>query len=183
MTEAFTYKKARREMRRAIKAIDKNISRRLRRFDDARYVVAVSYTSEVGRDNLIIPTWHFCGDETLQAKVKEWTPALENAMLVCEHGSDVKKKREQWLVCPRNSEERAKKVRHMLRLLWVEHVKGTAYEGKKQMYDLVNKQGCKGFDWWEKVTHGAPFLNTTLDTAAMSKLLFEHCAPMVYAMF
>jgi hypothetical protein len=70
------------------------------------------------------------------------------------------------LVIPGNAEARAKRARELLRQLWEFHVKGTIWEGKKQMYKIV-ANGGPGFPWWEEVAQ-VPFGATAVNDPHVS---------------
>jgi hypothetical protein len=96
---------------------------------------------------------------------------------LCEQAAGVsfeRQRAEDWSVMPGNAEDRAKKTRKLLALVWKEHVKGTEFEGKKQMYRLVRERLVPALSWWERVA-GVEFTNTALADPEVSERVFRFC--------
>jgi hypothetical protein len=164
--------KARREMTRTMHSIQRMIEKKLSKFPDVTFVMGCNYISE--RNASLVCEWKFIGNDVLRAKLTEWTPALDTALAF---GDTFDESREiDWVHTPSSAEKRAEKTRKGLRILWLEHVKHTPYEGKKQMFDLVKKGVCTKFDWWDKVTDTAPFESVSIDNPRISEKVYAYVA-------
>ena len=168
-------------MGRTIKSLERVIEKKLSRYTDAKFVLGINYVSECNRS--IATTWKFTGDDALIRKMHEWIPALENTLSLAELADgDVSDERSiDWFSMPASAEKRAEKTRKGLRLLWLEHVKGTPYENKKQMFDLVKKGVCRKFEWWDRVTENAPFESKSIDDPRVSLKLYKFIATILHA--
>ena len=168
----FDHLRARKEMNRTMKSITRLIEKKLSRYPDMKFVFGVNYLSECNAS--IVSDWKFTGDGVLCRKLSEWSPALDNA-LAFGHGPE-EPRGIDWTVIPSSAEKRAEKTRKGLRLLWLEHVQHTPYQGKKQMFDLVRKGLCTKFDWWDRVTENAPFESISIDNPRISEKLYMFIA-------
>lgn len=178
LMEEYNYKKARKDMTRAMHSIEKYARKKLAQFDDPKLVIGVSYVSEYNK--AITMGWKFAGDPILQAKLTEWIPSMENALCVAEvfeYGNTA-----TWTRMPASAEKRAEKTRKGLQLLWREHVRYTPYAEKKQMFSLVKQGVCRKFEWWDRVTDNAPFESISIDNPRISEKLFKHIAPLLQSM-
>ncbi len=168
----FDHLRARREMNRTMKSIERMIEKKLSRYPDMKYVLGVNYVSECNAS--LVSGWKFSGDTVLCAKISEWTPALDNAIAFADTVDEPRGV--DWLIAPKSAEKRAEKTRKGLRILWLEHIQHTPYEGRKQMFDLVKKGVCTKFDWWDRVTDHAPFESISIDNPRVSEKLYKHVA-------
>ena len=169
----FDHIRARREMNRTITSITRSIEKKLSRYPDIKFVFGANYISECNAS--IVSGWKFTGDGTLCAKLSEWSPALDNALAFGTTGEDTLRGID-WTSMPSTAEKRAEKTRKGLRILWLDHVKHTPYQGKKQMFDLVKKGLCTKFDWWDRVTDNAAFQSISIDNPRVSEKLYKHVA-------
>lgn len=176
----YDFKTARKQMGRTMKSLDRIIQKKLSRYSDVTFVLGVNYLSECNRT--IGSTWRFAGNDALTRKLQEWTPALENTLSLAEmaDGDLSDDTKIDWLTMPASAEKRAEKTRKGLRLLWLDHVRGTPYENKKQMFDLVKKGVCRKFEWWDRVTDNAPFESKTIDDPKVSLKLYKHVATTLH---
>lgn len=181
MTE-HNYRAARKEMTRAIHSIEKYAKKRLSKFDDPKLIIGINYLSEFNKTMSL--GWKFSGDPVLQAKMNEWIPALDNALCVGEamNAPSPNECYASWNSMPSSAEKRAGKVRKGLQILWHQHVRGTQYAEKKQMFSLVKKGLCRKFDWWDRVTEDAPFESVSIDDPRISEKLFQYIAPVLRSM-
>jgi hypothetical protein len=181
MNDAWDAARSRKEMTRALKRIDAYVAKNMSKFPDAKYVVAVNHVTEYKHS--VATRWSFLGDPVLRQKLTEWTPALDTCL--CMFGGDDDEdpiRTTNWLDMPSTAEKRAEKTRKGLRLVWLEHVYGTPYEGKKQMFDLVKKGVCRKFEWWDRVTDHAPFESKSLDDPRISMKVYAYIASVLHAM-
>ena len=174
----FDHLRARREMSRTMRSIERMIEKKLSRYPDAKYIFGVNYVSEC--NDSLVSGWKFLGSDILRAKLMEWTPALDNALAFGDTTDEPRGI--DWLCIPSSAEKRAEKTRKGLRILWLEHVKHTPYEGRKQMFDLVKKGLCSKFDWWDRVTDNAPFESISIDNPRVSEKLYTHVATVLSSM-
>lgn len=168
------YHATRKEMPRTLKSIDRYLHKKFSKFTDVTFVVGVNYISECNHS--LLAEWKFLGDGVLCRKLREWTPALDASLALGEAPGGP---RVNWMDTPASAEKRAEKTRLGLRLLWADHMKNTPYEGKKQMFDLVKKGVCRKFEWWDRVTDGAPFESKTIDDPMTSKKIYAHIAAIL----
>ena len=106
----------------------------------------------------------------------EWTPALDTCLSSFWTETAADDDPIDWFDMPPTAEKRAEKTRRGLRTLWLEHVKNTPHEGRKHMFDLVKKGLCLKFEWWDRVTHNAPFESKSIDDPVVSKRVYAHVA-------
>ena len=159
-------------MNRTMKSIERLIEKKLSRYPDVKFVFASRYITEY--NSSFVSDWKFTGDEVLCAKLSEWIPAMDNALAF---GHALEEPRGiHWTTMPSTAEKRAEKTRKGLRILWLEHVKNTPYQGKKQMFDLVKKGLCTKFDWWDRVTDNAPFESISIDNPGISEKVYRYIA-------
>jgi hypothetical protein len=137
-------------------------------------VLAVKHVAEKGGG--IFPRWQAASSSASVAGAFD-TSIAPHIDEILETDARYRRSLQEALVVPRNAEKRAAKVREMLRREWSEHTRGTAYATKKQMYSLVNKAGAPEFEWWDRVTGGVPFQNTSVDRPDVSQKLFVFLAP------
>lgn len=160
---------AHKEIRRIVcKNIGKYIRKKLTtKFPDAQWVLAVNYLAET--QGIVQSRWAVdASHEGLKQKVEEWKPALENVLVTSatSYPSDRK---------PTSAIKRAVVVRKLLRKAWLEHVRGTPHEGKKQCFDLVKKGTVSGFVWWQSVAGlGIPFESSSVDRPEVSDRLYDY---------
>jgi len=167
------YVRAKKEMKRTIHMLEKLVAKKLSKYTDTTFFIGVGYTHET--KHALQTSWEIASDApVLSRKLHEYIPALEAALVTANdtQTSDPA----WWLLCPKNAEKRAEKVRHMLRLAWASHVRGSPCQGKKQMYILVQQGKHPGFPWWETVAD-VPFTNTALESPEVSQLVFDYLAP------
>lgn len=181
MNDEWDAARSRKEMTRALKSIDAYVAKKLAKFPDAKFVFAINHVCEYKRS--VATRWTFLGDPVLRQKMGEWSPALDTCL--CMFGADDEDDPlhiTNWLDIPSTAEKRAEKTRKGLRILWTEHVYGTPYEGKKQMFDLVKKGVCRKFEWWDRVTDHAPFESKSLDDPRISKQVYAYIASVLHTM-
>lgn len=162
-----------KKMHAVLRQIRKLVQKKLSRFPPGgtQYFIAMKYSYEHGgsiRDDWATATSH-C---VLEAPVKDLTEEA-NRVLFNERAraSIVEAKKKEM---PRNAERRAALVRQFLRVLWSDHVDGTRFHGKKQMYVLVNEKGAPPFEWWDRVTGGVAFENTAVDVPEISDKIYGY---------
>lgn len=162
-------------MTRTMQSIERMIEKKLSRFPEVKYIFGAQFTTQY--NSSLVSDWKFSGDDILRAKLTEWTPALDNALAFGHDADDPRGI--DWTDMPPSAEKRAEKTRRGLRLLWLEHVRCTPYEGKKQMFDLVKKGVCTKFEWWDSVTDNAPFESISIDNPRVSEKLYKHVATIL----
>lgn len=158
---------AAKEMKRSCTSIAKQLHKKLARYHKAEWVLAINYVCE--SNGMIHTRWNVQGSNPILVhKVEEWKPALENALIMPENAPSCPEK-------PGNAVKRAHLVRKMLREEWLNHVKGTSYEGKTQCFSLVRQGVVHGFPWWASVVgEGVPFESLSVDRPDVSHRLFDY---------
>ena len=128
------------------------------------------YSNLAQTKSVIKRQWDVIGNnESLVHSVQDSMVVLKKA-----HALDARQRIEH-AKKPTNSITRASMVRSMLKKAWLEHVKGTEYEGQTQMYKLVASGKVEPFPWWTTVVGAdVPFDNKTLNVAEYSSKVFDY---------
>lgn len=156
---------ARRRKGRIAGQLTKRIAKVMRRLPECEWVVAYRYlgqtTSTVGHE------WHAIASHGgLATATMTATPTFDQVLLQDRHPGACPDK-------PRNAVTRASLCRSMLRDAWLDHVRGTPFEGRVQMYRLVRDGECPGFPWWDRVA-GVDFTNEALNCPEVSSRVWDY---------
>lgn len=157
---------AKRRKVRVAGQIQRRVDKIMRRLPECEWVLAYRFLGEstvaAGHE------WHAIATRgRLAAKAKDAVPGFEAAL---EQPDDVP-------TMPRNSVVRASQCRAMLKDAWLEHVRGTPFEGRVQMYSLVAQGACDPFPWWSSVVgDDVAFANDSVNRPEVSTRIWEYLA-------
>jgi hypothetical protein len=159
-----------------MRRVSESIEKKMRRFPEGQWAVLIGSMTCDDRIGAVNKSWKVIGgDDALSHALEEMMPAIETRMAQNRRGPDP----QELLSMPGNAEVRAKKLRKLLSLAWQHHVRGTSFQGSKQMYAVVKHNPTMLFPWWNDVTEGVPFCNTAVDNPEVSEKIFRFLAPKV----
>jgi len=159
---------AKRRKTRVASQLHKHVARLMTRLPECEWVLAYRFLGQ--SKTMVQHEWHAISS----------TQGLENTVLEKRHLLDtVLEQPERALdpcpIKPRDSTVRASMVRQLLREAWKDHVKGTPFEHKVQMYSLVDQGTVEPFPWWHHVVgRHIPFKNTSVNIPEVSSALWDH---------
>lgn len=174
-TSPYTLDETPRAILRLAKRTAKNLETKMKRFPHGQVVVIIKAQGGTQTSG-VRPLWHVVGDGALKHAVEAHVPELQRHIDDTNY-LDPK----EFLEVPGNAERRARKLRGLMKLAWARHVADTAHKGSKQMYAVVKRHPELKFSWWDPVTGGAPFENTTIDNPEISSNVFAFLGPRLYA--
>lgn len=156
---------ARRRKTRIAGQIQRRVDKLMRRLPQCDWVLAYRYLGETA--TAAETDWNAIGTHRGLVKVVAGqTPAYDEALAGPEGDGPQK---------PTNSVVRASACRAMLKDAWLEHVRGTPFEGKVQMYAMVERGEVEPFPWWtEVVGHDVPFVHTSVNSPEVSNRLWDY---------
>ena len=154
------------KLKRIGKAAEKSFGRKIEERLPAGEYVLLAKCAARSRHGAIRESWHVFGSDVMKSVVIHTLPQIQAAHSHALTRSSGRNLDPSMLVIPGNAESRANRARELLRQLWQLHVKGTTWEGKKQMYKIVADGGPE-FSWWEKVAQ-VPFGATAVNDPSVS---------------
>ena len=159
---------ARRRKHRIACQIRRRLEKAMAKLPECHWVLSYRYLGQT--KTMAADEWHSIGSHPglVRYAVKQ-TGAMNEALLESVPDQATPK--------PKNSVARASACRAMLRDAWLEHVKGTPYEGKVQMYKLVESGKCSPFSWWSSVVgESVPFTNDAINAPDVSSRVWDFCS-------
>lgn len=156
---------ARRRKHRIACQIQRRLEKALAKLPECQWVLSYRYLGQT--KTMAADEWHVIGSHPgLVRHSVNQTRTMDEALLESvAHVATPK---------PRNSVARASACRSMLRDAWLEHVRGTAYEGQVQMYKLVESGKCPPFPWWSSVVgETVPFTNDSINAPDVSSRVWD----------
>lgn len=157
---------ARRRKGRIAHQITRRLDKMMKRLPDCQWVLAYRYLGET--KTTASHEWHAIASHgALVTKTLAAAPSFDEALLIPETPGTCPQK-------PKNAVTRASVCRSMLKDAWLEHVRGTPFDGKVQMYRMVREGLVPPFPWWHTVTGGAEFTNDALNTPEVSSTVWDY---------
>jgi hypothetical protein len=143
-----------------------------------RYAIIV--TSIIGSSNGqsgVQGAFRVLGEPVLKRAIETHAVDVQHTMTKID---DMLPSADYFLQMPGNAEDRARRLRSILKTAWKYHIEGTPFVAKLQMYSIVKKNPDLIFPWWDKVAR-VPFANTAIEHADVSERVFRYIAPRVYS--
>lgn len=162
------------EASRSLKRLCRSLENKLARFPGGGFAIIVTSHVKEGRPQTVRRKWQVVGD--LKDAVEVAIPHIENALIL---NAPTMPRLAEYVQMPQNSGERARKLRRVLADAWRFHTQNTAFEGKKQMYNIVKDHPEMVFGWWDAIA-AVPFTNTAITDPEVSERVFRYLAPRVY---
>lgn len=159
---------ARRRKGRLAWQISRRLEKVMNRFPDCEWVLGYRYLGATSTTSA--HEWHSVGsDRALVSKFLSMSGSYDQALMQDAPGGGAPHRK------PMNSTLRASMCRGMLKAAWLEHVRGTPWEGKTQMYNLVRGGECPGFPWWASVVgDDVEFSNVAVNNPDVSSKLWDY---------
>ena len=164
---------------RALKRLEKTLERRVGRLPGGRYAVVVTSIigSSTGQNGGVRGAFRVLGDTILKRAIETHAVDVQHTMTNIDK---MLPSADFFLTMPGNAEDRARRLRSILKTAWKFHVEGTPFVTKKQMYVVVKKNPDLIFPWWAEIAR-VPFVNTAIDNTDVSERVFRYIAPRVYS--
>jgi hypothetical protein len=164
MKETIAPYTARRRKGRIAGQLKRRLDKMMRRLPECQWVLAYRFLGET--KSCASHEWHaIASHDALVTKTMAATPSYDDALLRPDSTGTCPEK-------PRNAVTRASLCRAMLKDHWLEHVKGTPFEGKVQMYRMVQDGSCPPLPWWDRVA-GVEFTNDALNHPDVSSRVWD----------
>lgn len=164
---------------RSLKRLEKTLERRVGRLPGGRYAIVV--TSIIGSSSSkqtgVQGAFRVLGEPVLKRAIETHAVDVQHTMTNID---DMLPSADFFLQMPGNAEDRAKRLRSILKTAWKYHIEGTPFVAKLQMYSVVKNNPNLIFPWWDEVAR-VPFVNTAIDNADVSERVFRYIAPRVYS--
>lgn len=159
---------ARRRKGRIASQLTHRIDRLMRRLPECQWVLAYRFLGETR--NTTGHEWHaVASHDALVTRTLASTSTMDDALRKPPESVAMEK--------PRNSVVRARECRRLLREAWLEHIRGTPFEGRVQMYRMVRDGECDGFPWWSRVAgDGVEFTNEAVNNPDISSRVWDYLA-------
>jgi len=158
---------ARRRKSRLAWQLSRRLEKLMHRFPDCEWVLGYRYLGATAATSA--HEWNSIGSKAaLVSRFLNTTGSYDEALFKAPDNGDAPRK-------PKNSTLRASMCRGMLKAAWLDHVRGTPWEGKTQMYNLVQRGACQGFPWWKSVVgDDVEFSNDAVNRSDVSSKLWDH---------
>lgn len=150
------------KLKSIVKGADKSYGRKIvERLPSGEFALVAKCVTK-DRHGAIRERWVVVGSNNMRLAVSKCLPQIQEA-----HSRTAARDPDgSLLVIPGTAEARARRARELMRQAWEHHVRGTAWEGKKQMYKVV-AAGGPPFSWWDGIAQ-ASFVATAVNDPNVS---------------
>ncbi len=161
---------------RALKRLEKTLERRVGRLPGGRYAIVITSLVGSGTHGRLQSAFRVVGDVVLKRAIETHEIDVQHTMTNID---SMLPSADYFLSMPGNAEDRARRLRAIMKMAWKYHVAGTPFVTKKQMYVVVKNNPEMAFSWWAEIAQ-VPFVNNSLDNSDVSSRVFRYIAPRVY---